>query len=587
MKKTGKKSCLFLLICSFLSFQYLSAQDPLFIAKASKYKVSKYEEFEISFTINAQGSGFKEPNNLREYFTVISGPNSSTFTSFGTTGMRIEQTYSFIVIPKRTGKFTISEASINVGGKTIKSKPFDIEVLDQIYDEKVDPNDPKYIAKNLAFIRVKVERNSYYVGEVFTVDYLLFYRTGIGNIEILSEPNFKGFYTEVVKEQLNPYQEVVNGELFNVAVLKRLLLFGQKPGKYNLGSLEVRIPTEIQTNQRDFFNPFFRSSKIVNQVSIYQLPTITIKELPPYNYNNPFSGGVGKFKFKANITKSQVNAGDAFSLKLSVEGNGNLKLIQLPDVEFPFQFDVFEPKKSDKISITSKGMVGSREVEYILIPKYNGEYKLPPIHFSYFDPSLNKYILQVEEDLFVKVTGGEQYVSENSGKRAQNFQKDQTNLLQKDIMFIKLNSDWSKVSDNSFSRRIFLWWTSSVLVVFLTLGILSFFKNKIWSEVQNKRSFKKQIIQAFLEAEKFKNNPKDCLNYLNQRLTRILEENKLNSDENHTAVADKYKLDIIEQFRKYSKLINEYVFSGKTNEDLLQLYQEIKAFFSQKLNTAI
>lgn len=587
MKKIGKTIWLVLSIVLLSSFHFLEAQELLFIAKSNKYKVGKYEEFEITFSINAQGIGFKEPKNLREHFTVISGPNSSTYTSISNAGLRIEQSYTFILMPKKMGKFTISEASINVGGKTIFSKPFDIEVVPQVYDESIDPNDPKTIAKKLAFVKIKLPKNNFYVGEVFTVDYLLYYRTGIGNIELLNVPDFKGFYSEILREQVNPYQETVDGELFNVVVLKRMLVFGQKSGTFSPGSLEVRIPTEIQTNSRDLFNPFFRSSTVVNQVSVSQCPTITIKELPTYTYKTPFSGAVGKFRFKANLTKSTANAGDAVSLKLTIEGSGNLKLIQIPEVEFPVQFDVYEPKKTDKISVTSAGMVGSREIEYILIPKYNGEYTLQPLYFTYFDPSQNKYVEQVLDRLTLKVTGGEQYVQISEDQRNIIAQDKESGYLQRDILFIKQNSNWIKHVQSSYFVQVFKWWTLGVSVAIAFALLLVLGKQIYGSDIYRKIYFKKQIHQAFIEAEKNYTEPKDRLNLLNQRLQMILSNYTLNNSYNRAKKSDDSVSEIANQFKSFNKKIEESIFSGSTNDELTDLYQDIKMYFSKKLKITI
>ncbi|MFN3951844.1 MAG: BatD family protein [Thermaurantimonas sp.] len=581
MKKIGKYSLILFLFSIFINISLCHAQDLQFISKASKYKVSRFDEIELTFTINGQGTNFKEPKNLREHFTVISGPNSRTFTKFDGSGLYIENSVSYVVMPKKAGNFTIDEAYITVSGKTYKSKPIHIEVSSNILEENNDPNDPKNIAKKLAFVRVRVSKNTFFIGEGFTVDYLLFYKTNVMNIEILNEPSFTGFYAEVIKEDIPPFQEQVDGESFNVVTLKRYIVFGQKVGTFKPGSLEVRIPTEISSPQRDFFNPFFRPSTVVNQVSVFHMPTITVNALPDYKGKYEFSGAVGSYTFNAKLTKTEVNAGDAVSLHLTVEGTGNIKMFTLPKLEFPVQFDVFEPKSSDKYSVTKKGMSGSKSLEYILIPKYNGTYKLPTAAFVYFDPSASRYIEKVYEDLKITVSGGQAYTAP---KNESDYDRSKASVpatyVNRDILFIKTNAKWilpSVFYKNSFLQTV---WIATALLIFSLVFFYSRFLKQILLAYHKKFTYKKSIQNLLQSVEQSTDNTKEKLRFLNRHFRSILNEyfgvENINAGDIHPALKD---TPIHSHSGEIASLIREAenaVFSFKTDEELSELLQRYK-----------
>lgn len=573
MKKIGKHT-LFLWIVLF--FQYSStilAQEYQLISRASKYKVSKYEEFEISFTVNGQGTNFVEPKNLREHFLVVSGPNSRVFSTFDNTGFRTEQSISYIIQAKKVGKYIISEASINVGGKTIKSKPIEIEVTAAATDEITDPNDPKFIAKKLAFVRVKIPKNTLYVGEGMVVDYLLYYKTSISNVEILNEPSFNGFYSEVIKEESQPFQEQVNGELYNVLPLKRYLIFGQKAGKFDVGTLEVRIPTEVPTNRRDFFNPFFGAGTIVNQISVYKVPLITVNPLPAVSsYKTPFSGGVGSMKLKADLTKSKVNVGEAVSLKITLEGSGNLKMVDMPELKFSEQFDQFEPKISERYTITSKGYNGTKTVEYILVPKFNGNHKLPKISFLYFNTSKNSYEEIVIDDLQISVTGGAVYSEENFVSKERKDKETSKNSNIKDILFIKNSLNQRKVLLTVSTTTVLLTWFLVLLVsVFVILG-LQLFSVKYFDSIQKTKELKNKLREIINYVEKSDISHKEKLNYLNKNFKKIIIESSNNSEVTKTS---------------WNDLLSNSIFAHDSQELLRIISESEKAIYSGMSNEVI
>lgn len=588
MKKIGSVFTLILIILLKIIAIELYAQEYQLISKASKYRVNKYEEFEISFTLNGQGTNFSEPKNLRENFTVISGPNSRVFSSFDHTGFKIEQTISYIVLAKKVGKFIISEATVNVGGKTIKSKPIEIEVTSVSADEITDPNDPKYIAKKLAFVKVKLPKNNLYVGEGMIVEYLLYYKTSVSNIEILNEPVFNGFYTEIIKQESETFQEQVNGEYYNVVPLKKYLILGQKAGRFDLGALEVRIPTEVPTNRRDLFNPFLGSSYVVNQISVFKVPVITVKPLPPSSsFRTPFSGAVGNMKIKASLSKSDVQVGEAVSLRISLEGSGNLKMVSLPELNFSEQFDVYEPKISENYSITSRGFAGTKTLEYILVPKFNGRYKLPKISFLYFNISKNTYEEIVIDNLEIRATGGTvyedaRYISKNDKQR------EASNAINmKDILFIKQNFNQRNILFDVSSSFVLFVWTGITIAFFLLILIYHFFLEKYIVSIQKNKEIRTQLKDLLRYIDKSNDSTREKLNYIYKNFKNIVYSNVTKSNTHNTSIDNLVKhsifaensMELMQLFKDSEKAI----YAGMSDDQISEILARYKQIFAKYL----
>lgn len=581
MKKIGKILSKITIIFILFYHPYALTQDLQFISKASKYRVSRFEEIELTFSINGHGTSFIEPKNLRDHFTIVSGPSNRMSTRFDGSGLYVETSVSYIVMPKKAGTFIIDEASITVSGKTYKSKPMHIEVSSAPIEENPDPNDPKNIAKKLAFVKVRLSKNVFYVGEGFTVDYLLYYKTNVMNIEILNEPSFSGFYAELIKDEVSPSQELVNGEYYNVVTLKRYVIFGQKPGKFNPEPLEVRIPTEIPTANRDFFNPFYRPSTIVNQVSVFTVPSITVKSLPEYSGQYEYSGAVGSFDFKAKLTKTEVNAGDAVSLHMTAEGTGNIRMITFPKLEFPMQFDVFEPKYSEKYSVSNKGMSGSKSVEYIIIPQYNGTYKIPKIAFVYFDPSTSKYVEKIYDNFQISVSGGQPFTSRiNESSQSGSKTNASTSYLNRDILFIKTTSNWITDSRYYINSFIIYIWSLFAILIFLTVFVYTRYGSKIFLSIRKRYEFKKSIKNLIKYINNDTSDTKEKLRYLNKNVQALLNEfysiKSVNMIKSSNDLADTHFYNYTDNLISIIRDTESAIFSFKNENELKEILERYK-----------
>lgn len=402
-----------------------------FTASANRTEVGRSEQFRVEFTLNASGNGFRAPDFSN--FHVLQGPMRSQQTQIINFERSESLSFSYVLRPKQTGTFTIGPASIEVNGRTYSSKPITIKVL-QESPRANDPNDPYSIAARNAFIKIVPSRTSVYQGEPFVVSYKLYFNLNVGRFTIEDEPDYTGFYRENVEiKRIDTKKEIYQGEQFNTGIINQMVLIPQRSGSIRPGLLEVEIPTAVPTNRRDFFNR--PMTQTINQTSTDNFPTLRVKPLPEENQPTDFSGAVGQYSFDVSLSRTEIDASESTTLKITLKGDGNIKLVEAPKPEIPNAFEVYDPETRENIRISAGGMNGSKTYEYLLIPRYGGTYKIPPMRFSYFDPQLERYETITTEEMEIKVTGGASQPVAGGG--VSGVETEKVGFIGKDILYIK------------------------------------------------------------------------------------------------------------------------------------------------------
>ncbi len=423
-----------------------------FTASLDKSKVAKNEEFTVRFKVNTQVSNFSPPSFGR--LRVTSGPNQIVNSSGGFGKNRnFSQTFSYTLRAPKAGKYTIGSAGVSIGDKRYKSEPLVVTVVNST-KKSTNPNDPQTIAAKSVKLRVNTSKTTVYQGEPIIASYDIYFNTNISAPRLLEEPNYTGFY----KENMDPVRltsdgkKTIGGTKYNYVVISRRLLLAQKSGTFNIGEIEMEIPTSIPSNQRDFFGQ--KISRTVNLLATAKFPTITVKPLPEYNKPANFNGAVGQYEMDVELSRNELTADESVTLKITLKGKGNIKLIEVPEPEFPNAFEAYDPKYSENIKTDINGMRGVKSYEYLLIPRYGGTYKIPAIEFSYFDTQSKQYKTLKSDKFELKVVGGP---SQPKGSTVSGFPsagKEDVTFLNKDILYIKTNNSELQLKGNRFFPSI-------------------------------------------------------------------------------------------------------------------------------------
>ena len=434
---------LFLTISSFV----LSAQIN-FEATVSKSKLALNERLRIDFVMNQNGDNFSPPEF--ENFQIIGGPNQSIKTSYVNGERKFSKTYSYFLKPLKKGKLKINQASIEIDGEIYKS--LQIEVL--ITDSVKQPSDSitQYYNDDDIELRALISKGSPYLNEPITVVYKLYYKAPI-NISDAREtetPNFKDFWSQTIKiPQLKVNREIYKGQNYNVVEWRKVVLYPQKVGELEISPLSLNLVLDVPTDKIDFFGNVIYDQ--TSQMISTGMRRIIVKDLPQQGKPDSFSGAVGNFEFDVILNKNSLIATESFQAELKVKGNGNLKLFDLPDILVPNSMELFEPEREELISTNLSGMSGSVSKYFTVIPRFQGNFPIEEVEFSYFDPNTEKYKVVKSPRLTIDVYDGPVISSTVTN--------DNSNIITSNdsFRFIKLKGNLREVNNDVFFQSQFFY----------------------------------------------------------------------------------------------------------------------------------
>ena len=448
------------------------------------------EQILIKFTVNAKAKDFKSPNfqGLR----ILSGPNSSSSSSYsfvnGESKSEITTTYSYYVSASKEGNYTISSASVNANKKTISSNPLTIKV---VKGKKQENNN---IEKNL-FITVNTTKKNIIVGEQIIVSYKLHTRLELENTELSQLPNLNGFWKKDLESSSRFKREVIDGIPYNTAIIKKTVLTAQKSGKLEIDPIKVSCCIRI-TNQRNRIDPFanfFNTYNVKEEIISSKKITINVKDLPSTKPSN-FSGGVGNFEISSKTDKNELNANDALTYTIKLTGTGNIELIKPFIIDFPKDFEVYDPKITEKI-FQGGNKRSIKTFEYLLIPRYKGDYKIPSYNFSFFDTKQKKYVTKKTQVHNINVLK-----SNNDEGNITSFSQQKIESINNDINYIKNSTIFSEKTNQTISLNIlyFLFFLPLILMVLLSV-ILSVRNKNPLNLIDKKHKLAKKIASKRLK----------------------------------------------------------------------------------------
>jgi hypothetical protein len=471
---------LFIVLFSAASLQ---AQDGTFIAAADPMKVAAGEQFQLTFTFT--GSDVNSVRNLKapdfNQFVVISGPNQSTNMQWINGQMSASIAYTYILYARQAGKFTIGSATIEYKAKALKSSAIQIEVTQgkpkqqQKQSEQPSPD----IGDNL-IVRAFSDKQRVRLGEQLIVTFKLYTRVSVSGYNLAKAPAFDGFWGEdfEMPKQPNQTNETLNGKQYRSVVMKKTALFATQAGNLKIAPLEVRCAVQVQTKRRgndpfdQFYNdPFFQQVQTTN-LDVKSNPlTITVDPLP-INALSVFSGAIGRFTFNASVDKLSVKAGDPITLKVTVSGSGNIKLVTLPKPQLPTDIESYEPKISEDISRDGGIIRGKKTAEYLLIPRNAGQRVLEPMPFVYFDLDRKEYVTLRSPRFEFSIEPGKEY----SGSSAGTISKEDVRILGEDIRFLKLSIGTLQQKNEEGSTK---WFVVGMVLPPLIFAAAWFFRKRM------------------------------------------------------------------------------------------------------------
>lgn len=459
---------LFVLVCMVVGAR---ATDVVFKANAPEAVVMG-EQFRLTFTVNAEGRDIRVPTIPD--FEVLMGPSQSTsYSSSWVNGQSKSETsvsFTYILMPKKEGTFTIPAATVKVNGANYTSNSLTIKVLPADKAGKEAASDAAasgQISNDRLFVTMDVSKRSLYEQEGLLVTFKIY---SLENFQItnLKYPEFEGFLVQEIElpQQKQLTLENYKGRNYQSAVMRQVLLYPQRSGKITIGAGRYDALVRVRMQQRtgSLFDDFFDSYRDINKVLTTNPVTIDVKPLPSGKPAS-FSGGVGSFTMSTEISAKKVKANEAVTIKLKLSGNGNVKLLKNPEVKFPNDFDIYDPKVETDVKTTTAGVSGSKTIEYMAIPRYAGKFEIPAVEFSYFDIKSGAYKTLKSEAFELEVEPGEG--GNAAAPVVSNFNnKESVKYLGKDVRYLKTKGFRFVTPDDIFygSLANILWYVIPALL---------------------------------------------------------------------------------------------------------------------------
>ena len=214
---------------------------------------------------------------------------------------------------------------------------------------------------------------------------------------------------------------------------KKTLLFPQQTGAITIGKVKIDCVVQQRVKQpKSFFDDFFDNFANVKATVTSDPVIVTVNQLP--SGPSDFSGAVGRFDLRSSITSTNVKENDAITLRIDVSGNGNIKLINAPKLKLPADFEIYDPKTQSNYNATAEGLNGNISFEYLFLPRFAGDYTIPPVNFVYFDPVAGRYTTKSSQEFKIHVAKGD---GSSSKSVTSTVSKEDVKYLGKDIRFIK------------------------------------------------------------------------------------------------------------------------------------------------------
>jgi len=395
-------SYLLLAVAAGLCAQSLSVSVPS--------HVSVGENFRLSYTVNTHNVKDFRVGKIPQPLEVIIGPNVSSQSSIqminGHASSSSSMTYTFILCATKNGSFVIPPARVNVNGRTIASRSAKVSVsgtaarsggAPRMHDDSQDnlrvDNAGTDIKGRDLFIKVTANKRRVHEQEPVLLTYKVYTLVELTHLEG-KMPDLTGFHTQEVElpRQKSYSVERVNGRPYRCVTWSQYVMYPQMTGRLEIPSIVFK-GTVIQQNRNiDPYEAFFNGGSGYTEVKrAIKAPGLSVQVDPLPARPAGFSGGVGRFNISAQINKEEMKSGEPVNIRVVIGGNGNLKLIKQPQINFPKDFDTYDAKVTDKTKLTGNGVEGHMIYDFVAVPRNPGEFVIPPIEFVYYDTDADSY----------------------------------------------------------------------------------------------------------------------------------------------------------------------------------------------------
>ena len=520
---------LIIILMTLMAYSTQTFADKVSFVASAPDVVVVGDQFRLSYTVTTQKvKDFRAPSI--KGFDVLMGPSrseqSSTQIVNGSVSSTSSITFTYILMANTAGEFTVPGASIVADGNQMISNSVKIKVLPQDQDHNssrrnndnsssIQPSSNASVSNQDLFITATASKTNVYEQEAFVLTYKIYTRESNLQLNNAKLPDFKGFHSQEIEMTTNARwtPEHYKGRNYYTTVYRQFVLFPQQSGKLFIEPAQFQMTVNKPVQSADPFDAFFNGGNNVIEIKKpITTPKIAINVNPlPAGKPTNFLGGVGEFNISSSINSKELKTNDAITIKLVISGTGNLKLISNPEIKFPDDFEVYDPKVDNQVRLTKEGLTGNKVIEYLAIPRHAGTYKIPGVSFSYFDIRSKSYKTLNTEDYVINVEKG----AGNADQVIANFtNKEDLKVLGEDIRYIKQNEVTFQPKGSFFYGSMSYW----LFYIIPALAFILFFiiyrkqaaENANVAKMRTKKANKVAIKRMKLAGKLLSENKKDA-----------------------------------------------------------------------------
>lgn len=412
----------------------------------------------------------------------VQGPATSTRTNVSIVNFKQSVTHTrefvYTLYPKRTGKLLVGPARLRLDGAEYRTKALAVEVARKgttaQSHEQTDGSGSTSVEENV-FVRARASRQQAYIGQQVTIEYDICFRLRLDNVGFKEIPSFPNFWIQelFVAKSLQSQRQVIGGVSYNVAPLRRLALFPTRAGLQVIEPLVISCEIPTRSGPRgsllDGFldDPFFgRAARtvLVRSDSIQ----VDVRPLPDQGRPAGFSGAVGDFSMEVHAEPTEVPVGDPVSLRVTIQGEGNIEAVRAPEISFPSGIRVYDPEVTTEDRVRGNTVGGVRTYDYILIPEITGQLTIDPLKFAFFDPDSARYRVLSSSSLQLSSQPGS--VAADSARSGLGLRRRDIEALGSDIRYIK--SDASELGNGFDLYASPVFWALQALLPVCFVGLV-------------------------------------------------------------------------------------------------------------------
>jgi hypothetical protein len=483
---------------------------------------------------NAQPQ-FPAPDDFEVLSSSQSTQRSIEMSGGGPPVIQTVRKYVLMMRANRPGSLTIPPAVLTAGGRTYRTEPVKMTVRkgrvsppaqanrQQLPDpfrnfpfggvqdpfaekeEEEDPRDDRSEDLRIPrgdsdlFLRATVDKKQVYVGEQVTLSLYIYSRVDLSSVDAVTMPKLEGFWSEDVESptQLSGEQRIVNGIPYRTYLLRRRALFPMKAGRLSITPAEADITT-------GFLFAGHRVHRVSNDLDVQ------VKPLPPGAPKGMSSANVGEWRLSTEVSPTSVELGQPVTVKVILEGSGNVKNVTPPRLEAPAALKVYDPKTTDKVTPNRFRIQGSRVQEYLVMPQRTGTFTLPALEFPYFDPKTGNYEVSRTEPVEITVeagAGGVASAPTSSPTQMADAAAEQKNVLTASgLRPLRYQAHFEEPAAAVWQRPFFLPTVLAPVGLMLAMGVAGLVRGRLSREDEGSRNKQraKAARKRLAEAEKLR-----------------------------------------------------------------------------------